>query len=78
MHISYDPEINVAYIRLAASAGKVESLRLSEDVVLDMGADGKIYGIELLNANEQLRRDGDGVLTVVNSLSGVSQKLPLL
>jgi len=32
--------------------------------------DGTIYGIELLNANEQLRREDAGKLIVVNEPTG--------
>jgi uncharacterized protein YuzE len=60
MRLSYDPKRNVAYFRLRASGAGVETIRLSDEVAIDIGADGAVAGIELLNANEQLRAtDGD-------------------
>ncbi len=47
--ITYRPEDNAAYIRL--SQGKVlESAELAPDVVFDYDAEGRIVGIELLDA----------------------------
>ncbi len=60
MHFSYDPRYNIAYIRFRQSSNDVESLRISDELTLDLGPDGKIYGIELLNANEQLESDETG------------------
>jgi uncharacterized protein YuzE len=54
MHVSYDRDANVAYIRLARKAGRVRTIRVSEDVNVDVGADGSVYGIELLDAKSQL------------------------
>lgn len=38
--------------------------------LVDMAPDGTIYGIELLNANEQFRREDAGRLIVVNESTG--------
>jgi uncharacterized protein YuzE len=35
----------------------VESIKISDELIIDMTPDGMVYGIELLNANEQLQRD---------------------
>ena len=32
----------------------VETVNVSDDLNVDLGPDGTVYGIELLNANEQL------------------------
>lgn len=51
--ITYRPEDNAAYLRL--SPGKVlQSAEVSPDVVFDYDADGRIVGIELLDAKAQL------------------------
>ena len=51
--IKYQPEDNAAYIRL--SQGKVmESAEVAPDVVFDYDAEGRIVGIELLDARVQL------------------------
>lgn len=77
MKITYDPKHNVAYIRLHEKTAQVETLRVSEDVNMDMAPDGTIYGIELLNANEQLAKEDQGKLIVVNEESHKQQEMRL-
>lgn len=48
----------------------MESVRLSDEVIIDIAPDGSIYGIELLNANEQLRSADEGRLIVVDAAGG--------
>jgi YD repeat-containing protein len=51
--IKYRAEDNAAYIRL--SGGRViESAEVAPDVVFDYDAEGRIVGIELLDAKAQL------------------------
>ena len=57
MKLSYDPKCNVAYIRFHEKLGQVTTLKISDDVNIDIAADGTVYGVELLNANEQLTGD---------------------
>lgn len=45
-------------------------MRLSDEVIIDIAPDGSIYGIELLNANEQLRSADEGRLIVVDAAGG--------
>ncbi len=40
--------------------------------------DGTVYGVELLNANEQLRASDDGVLVVVNEAVGDRREIRLI
>jgi len=56
MGLTYDLRSNAAHIRFREMRARVESLRISDELVVDMTPDGTVYGIELLNANEQLRR----------------------
>ncbi len=56
MQLTYDPRHNIAYIRLREKPAQVESIRVSDELMVDLAPDGMIYGIELLNANGQLRR----------------------
>jgi uncharacterized protein YuzE len=51
--IKYHPEDNAAYIRLS-EAKILESAEVAPDVVFDYDADGRIVGIELLDARAQL------------------------
>jgi uncharacterized protein YuzE len=45
---------------------RVETIRhISDALNVDLGADGTVYGFELLTANEQLQASDDGTLVVV-------------
>jgi len=70
MRLTYDPRHNVAYLRLHERLAQVETIRVSDELNVDLAPDGTIYGIELLNANEQLRREDAGKLIVVNESTG--------
>ncbi len=63
MKLSYDPRHDVAYIRLREKSAEVETIRVSEELNLDLASDG----IELLNANEQLRAGDNGCLVVIEA-----------
>ncbi len=54
--IKYRPADNAAYIRLSG-ATVLESAEVSSDVVFDYDAEGRIVGIELLDAKAQLPAD---------------------
>jgi uncharacterized protein YuzE len=77
MKFTYDPRYNVAYIRFQEKRTDVEAIRVSDELVVDMAPDGTIYGIELLNANEQLRRDNAGRLLIINEATGERAEFPL-
>ena len=57
MKLSHDPKANIAYMRFHEKSGTVTTLKISDEVNIDLAADGSIYGIELLNANQQLSED---------------------
>ncbi len=77
MKLSYDPRYNIAYLRFQEKRAEVEAIRLSDELVVDMAPDGTIYGIELLNANEQLWREDAGRFLVVNEATGQQAELSL-
>ena len=78
MQLSYDPRRNIAYIRLREPAGsQVETIQLSDELNVDLAPDGTVYGIELLNANVQLRGVGDGFLVLVDEAAGHRVEVPL-
>ena len=54
MVIRYDPRFNLAYIRLRRKTAGVKTLQISDEMNIDLSPDGRVYGIELLNAREQL------------------------
>lgn len=76
MKLTFDPRHNIAYIRLAEPATGVETVRISDDLNIDLSPDGKIYGFELLNANEQLH-SLLGKLVVENEATGETVEIAL-
>jgi uncharacterized protein YuzE len=54
VRISYDPEIDALYIRLLEGRHECRCVRLSDEVALNIGADEKLVGIEILDAREVL------------------------
>ena len=77
MQLTYDPRYNIAYIRFQEKGPEVESIRVSDGLVVDLAPDGTIYGIELLNANDQLRGDAMSDLVVINEATGERAAVPL-
>ncbi|HET6247789.1 MAG TPA: DUF2283 domain-containing protein [Tepidisphaeraceae bacterium] len=70
MQLTYDPACNIAYIRLRKKSAKVTTRVISDELNIDLDADGKVYGIELLNANEQLGTKRMKNLVIENRGSG--------
>jgi uncharacterized protein YuzE len=70
MQLTYDPRHNIAYLRLHAKTAEVETIRVSDEVNVDLAPDGTVYGIELLNANVQLAREDAGQLVFLNEATG--------
>jgi len=77
MRLTYDPKHGIAYIRFQEKRTEVETIRVSEELLVDMAPDGTVYGIELLNANEQLAREDAGKFSIVNEATGELGELPL-
>ena len=84
MKFTYDSRYNIAYIRFKEKNESVESIRLSDDLVVDISKDGKVYGIELLNANEQLcectpsgKKGYSGKIEFINEATGEKTELSL-
>ena len=50
MYITYDNKTEVLYIRFDDKKQEVVNRRISENIVLDIGADDKVIGIEILDA----------------------------
>ncbi len=77
MQLSYDPNHNIAYLRLRERTPEVETIRISDSVNIDLAPDGTVFGIELLNANEQLQAGDAGRLIVINEARGDRQEVTL-
>ncbi len=77
MKISYDDKYNVAYIQFKDKTDKVRTIPLSEQVNVDLSPDGSIYGIELLNAGEQLGISGNREIIIYNITAHQSVRIPI-
>jgi uncharacterized protein YuzE len=76
MKLTYDRSRNIAYLRLRPKSEHVETIRVSDELNVDIAPDGSVYGIELLNANEQLRAADNHRLVLVEE-DGREQALSL-
>jgi len=54
--VKYDPEANAAYIRFSPQAVE-ESEEVSDGIVIDFDAEGRIVGLEVLDARAHLPPD---------------------
>lgn len=77
MKLSYDPRHNIAYLSLATKTAQVETIQVTDALNVDIAPDGTIYGIELLNANEQLAGVMSGKLVVENEETGATIEVGL-
>jgi uncharacterized protein YuzE len=78
MRLTYDPRYNIAYLRLREKTADVETLRISDELNVDLTPDGIVYGIELLNANEQLRAADGGKLVIADEAAGEEHAITLI
>ena len=54
MRIHYDQKVDLLYIRLDERKQKVINKRIFEDVVLDIGRNNRIVGIEILDVSKHV------------------------
>ena len=54
MKIIYDDEIDALYIKLIEGAQQCRTLRLNEEIALNIGQNETLIGIEILDAKEIL------------------------
>lgn len=54
MKVTYDAEVDALYIRLSDEPAEVITQRLSEEVAVNYAPDGRIVGIEILDASEYI------------------------
>ena len=54
MRITYDPEIDAVYIRLIEGEHQCRTLRLNEEISLNIGENEVLVGIEVLDAKALL------------------------
>ena len=54
MRISYDSEVDALYIRLVEGDQQCRTLRLNEEIALNIGPGEVLVGIEILDAKQVL------------------------
>ncbi|MCY7410499.1 MAG: DUF2283 domain-containing protein [Chitinophagales bacterium] len=52
MQIHYDSRFDLLYLRLDPTKQELSNKRLTDEIVLDIGKDDKIVGIEILSASK--------------------------
>ena len=77
MQLTYDPRHDIAYLRLNEKTDDAETIQVNEEFNTDIAPDGTVYGIELLNANQQVRAEDQGKLVVINEASGEREEILL-
>jgi uncharacterized protein YuzE len=78
MKLTYDPTYNIAYITFREKTENVNSLKLSEEIIIDLLPDGSVAGVELLNANEQLNAVDKGKLVFIKQMAGKASQQEIL
>jgi len=54
MNIDYDTKNDLLYLRFDAMPTTTVNKRISDDIVLDIGPDDKIIGIEIMDASKNI------------------------
>ena len=54
MRITYDPEVDALYIRLLEGKSECRTVRLNEEIALNIGSREELVGIEILDAKQVL------------------------
>ena len=57
MKLSYDPEVDALYIRIVEGRQECRTLRLNDEVALNVGPGETLVGIEILDASQVLGKD---------------------
>jgi len=60
MKITYDKEVDAAYIYLVDSIDKgkaVKTIQLNNNIILDFDKEGKLLGVEVLDASKLLNKE---------------------
>ncbi len=75
MKISFDPRYNIAYIYFKNTVAQVTTISVGNGINIDLLEDGSVYGIELMNAREQLDIIKNDGLILENAANGEFVKL---
>ncbi len=72
MKIKYDPAVDAAYIFFREGKVEVTTVRLTEDIAVDIGPGEEVYGIEILAASKHLGLQPGSPSIVLENLRAVS------
>ncbi len=72
MKITYDPSVDALYIRFLDDSFQVTTQRLSEDVAVNYAPDGRVVGIEVLDASEYAFQPGSERKVTLSNLTAVA------
>jgi uncharacterized protein YuzE len=68
MKISYDSQVDALYISFKRGPTQVTTVRLNEDVAVDLGPGEEVLGIEVLGASEALGINRESPKLVLENL----------
>ena len=54
MNIHYDSKTDLLYLRIGSSSQEVINKRVTDEIVLDIGENEKIIGIEIMDASKHI------------------------
>ena len=54
MKITYDPQVDAAYISFKKGPTQVTTVHVTEDIAIDLGPSEEVLGIEILSASRHL------------------------
>lgn len=66
MKISYDKEVDAVYIKLIEGEQQCRTLRLNDEIALNIGKGEKLIGIEIIDASEVLANGGVPAILLEN------------
>ena len=72
MKIKYDPQVDAAYISFKKGPTQVTTIRVTEDLAIDLGPNEEIVGIEILDASEHLVLSKEKPVIELENLAPVS------
>jgi uncharacterized protein YuzE len=72
MRITYDPEVDALYIRLIEGEHECRTVRLNEEIALNIGEGEKLVGIEILDAKTVLNSADPPSIVLENLVASVA------
>ncbi len=72
MKISYDPQVDAAYIRFVDGPVECQALEISEDIILNFGPRQELVGLEILDASSKLHLDPQSPKIELNNFTPIA------